>query len=77
MQKDEQNIQITNEANIKLNRILEDGDTPTSVENLTEETAANLKLDAAMNKTQANHSDPAPTYLYNNTPAIKINEKVD
>lgn len=37
---------------------------------------ANLKLNAELNENQIDDSEPPPTYLYNNTPAIKINENV-
>ncbi|MGJ7922343.1 hypothetical protein [Neobacillus sp. LXY-4] len=67
--------QEANEANIELNKILEDSDLHTSTNGLPKSVAANLKLQEAMN---GDKQEPfAPTYLYNNTPAIKINKETD
>ncbi|WP_147535261.1 hypothetical protein [Bacillus marasmi] len=72
------NVQSTNEANDKINQILEDSQTPPlAEEGLSTEAMTNIKLNTAMNDNHINDSEQAPTYLYNNTPAIKINERFD
>ncbi|MBT2687490.1 hypothetical protein J7I93_04760 [Bacillus sp. ISL-47] len=59
------------ETNIKLNEKLEDQNIHSKMSSRTEAEDANLKLQEAMNNREE-HQNMAPTYLYNNTPAIKI-----
>ncbi len=69
--------QETNEANIELNRKLEDSELHTSTNGLPESVGANLKLQEAMNAGGQNAEELSNTYMYNNTPAIKINKEKD
>lgn len=69
--------QETNEANIELNKKLEDSELHTSTNGLPESVGANLKLQEAMNADGQNTGDTSNTYMYNNTPAIKINKEKD
>ncbi|MBD8069163.1 hypothetical protein [Bacillus sp. PS06] len=66
------NQEQTNEANIKLNQTLEDSAVHT---NATSIESTNEKLNHAFYEGDDRAEDIAPTYMYNNTPAIKINEK--
>jgi hypothetical protein len=59
------------ETNIKLNEKLEDQNVHSKMSDRTETEDANLKLQEVMNNREK-HQNMAPTYLYNNTPAIKI-----
>lgn len=59
------------ETNIKLNEKLEDQKVHSKMSAKTETEDANLKLQEAMNNREK-HQNMAPTYLYNETPAIKI-----
>ncbi|MDM5228558.1 hypothetical protein QUF73_20770 [Cytobacillus sp. NJ13] len=61
----------TAETNIKLNEKLEDQTVHSQMNSKTETEDANLKLQEAMNN-RDEKQNMAPTYLYNNTPAIKI-----
>ncbi|WP_264740778.1 hypothetical protein [Cytobacillus firmus] len=61
----------TAETNIKLNEKLEDQTVHSQINSKTETEDANLKLQEAMNNRDETQN-MAPTYLYNNTPAIKI-----
>ncbi|MBX9974253.1 hypothetical protein LIT38_23620 [Bacillus sp. CMF12] len=61
----------TAETNIKLNEKLEDQTVHSQINSKTETEDANLKLQEAMNN-RDEKQNMAPTYLYNNTPAIKI-----
>ncbi|MFC4320794.1 hypothetical protein [Litchfieldia salsa] len=63
----------TNEANIKLNKELEDT-TVHTLSNDVEQTNRKLNEEFYDGSEKA-AENMAPTYLYNNTPAIKINEK--
>jgi hypothetical protein len=70
--------QETNEANLNLNKILEDGSVQSSQAGLPESVEANLKLQEKMMSDNQNDEGQPPLYLNNNNiPAIKINEKVD
>lgn len=60
------------EANIALNDRLEDGHVHASTEGLSEAESANIKLQEAFYD-DSEKNDIAPTYMNNNTPAIKIN----
>jgi hypothetical protein len=53
--------------------ILQKNDNEKEIQSTNE---ANLKLNAELNENHIDDSEPTPTYLYNNTPAIKINENV-
>jgi hypothetical protein len=69
--------QKVNETNLKLNEQLNDGDIVSFASGGKE---ANSVADANMKIQQAHDSDYEqdgilPTYMYNNTPAIKINRK--
>ncbi|PWW29604.1 hypothetical protein DFO73_104244 [Cytobacillus oceanisediminis] len=59
------------ETNIKLNEKLEDQNVHSKKNSKTETEDANLKLQEVMNNREK-HQNMAPTYLYNETPAIKI-----
>ncbi|WP_026583938.1 hypothetical protein [Bacillus sp. J33] len=59
------------ETNVKLNEKLEDQNVHSRMSSKTETEDANLKLQEAMNNREQ-HQNMSPTYLYNNTPAIKI-----
>lgn len=59
------------ETNLKLNEKLEDQNVHSRMSSETETEDANLKLQEAMNNREQ-HQNMSPTYLYNNTPAIKI-----
>lgn len=59
------------ETNIKLNEKLEDQNVHSKMSAKTETEDANLKLQEAMNNREE-YQNMAPTYLYNETPAIKI-----
>lgn len=61
----------TAETNIRLNEKLEDLTVDSQINSKTETEDANLKLQEAMNNCNEKQN-MAPTYLYNNTPAIKI-----
>ncbi|URT70374.1 hypothetical protein [Cytobacillus firmus] len=61
----------TAETNIRLNEKLEDLTVHSQINSKTETEDANLKLQEAMNH-RNEKQNMAPTYLYNNTPAIKI-----
>ncbi|MBY6052317.1 hypothetical protein LIS77_21665 [Cytobacillus firmus] len=61
----------TAETNIRLNEKLEDLTVHSQISSKTETEDANLKLQEAMNN-RNEKQNMAPTYLYNNTPAIKI-----
>jgi cell shape-determining protein MreC len=61
----------TAETNIRLNEKLEDQTVYSQMSSATETEDANLKLQEAMNNRETNQN-MAPTYLYNETPAIKI-----
>lgn len=65
----------TVEANLELNSILEDSDVQGSTNGLPESVAANIKIQEAFYSEDKKDRDIAPVYLYNNTPAIKINEE--
>ncbi|MEK3857021.1 hypothetical protein [Cytobacillus sp. FSL H8-0458] len=61
----------TAETNIRLNEKLEDQTVYSQMSSTTETEDANLKLQEAMNNREPKQN-MAPTYLYNETPAIKI-----
>ena len=63
------------EANLALNKILEDSEIQGSTNGLPESVGANLKIQEAFYSEDKKDWDIAPVYLYNNTPAIKINEE--
>ncbi|RFU60285.1 hypothetical protein [Bacillus sp. V59.32b] len=59
-------------VNIELNKKLEDIKVRASTDGLSEAESANIKLQEAF---YGNDEDPhtfPPTYIYNNTPAIKV-----
>jgi hypothetical protein len=62
----------TNDANIKINDELEDGTIRTHSDGIEK---TNQKLNNEFYEGGEEAENMAPTYLYNNTPAIKINEK--
>jgi hypothetical protein len=74
MQNKENETAAINDANIELQNRLEDSEIHSKNPGATEATSANLEIDQAFNQDQT--ADPIPNYfMYNNTPAIKINPK--
>ncbi len=71
-----QDEKVTN-ANMKINDILEDGPSnlgaSLDTEQMSRAEEANHKINEGFNDDGARANDIPPTYLYNNTPAIKIN----
>jgi tyrosyl-tRNA synthetase len=68
----------TNEANIKLNQELVDNEVTSSFEGRPEAERANNALQEAFyHEKDDDINDLPPTYINNNTPAIKINEDAD
>ncbi|MFE8702857.1 hypothetical protein ACFYKX_19820 [Cytobacillus sp. FJAT-54145] len=75
--KEEDFNQDTTAANIKIVEKLEDGHVHGSTDGLSEATAANFKIQEAFYGDDDRANEIAPTYMNNNTPAIKINEDGD
>lgn len=73
--KDNGNPNIS-EVNERLNSQLDEEDYAVNEKSSTIE-ATNRKLNEAFNDEQDHSSINAPTYMYNNTPAIKINRKAE
>jgi hypothetical protein len=72
---EKQSKRKTNEANIKLNQEFVDNEATSSFEGLSEaERANNAIQEAFYHEKDDDINDLPPTYIYNNTPAIKINE---
>ena len=74
------NEQDTVHANNKINEILEDmpeNRTITNKQTLSETEYANIKINDQFYDQENAANNIAPTYIYNNTPAIKINEDSD
>lgn len=62
----------TVKVNIELNKKLEDNKVMASTNGLTEAESANIKLQEAFYGKDEDHNPFPPTYIYNNTPAIKV-----
>lgn len=60
------------EANIELSQKLEDNKVRASTEGLSEAESANIKLQEAFYINDEDNNNFPPTYIYNNTPAVKI-----
>ncbi|PLT31146.1 hypothetical protein [Peribacillus deserti] len=59
-------------ANIKLNAKLEDNRVRASKEGMPEAESTNIKIQDAFYGNDEDKQDFPPTYIYNNTPAIKV-----
>ncbi|CAH0347472.1 hypothetical protein [Bacillus sp. CECT 9360] len=59
-------------VNIVLNKKLEDNKLRASTEGLSEAESANIKMQKAFYGNEKDHNTFPPTYIYNNTPAIKV-----
>ncbi|MBM7693733.1 hypothetical protein JOC77_003177 [Peribacillus deserti] len=59
-------------ANIKLNAKLEDNKVRASKEGMHEAESANIKIQDAFYGNDEDKQDFPPTYIYNDTPSIKV-----
>ncbi|MEI4768073.1 hypothetical protein WAX74_00165 [Psychrobacillus sp. FJAT-51614] len=73
MKKDEFINMETAEANIDLNEIMNEDNKITSKKGASSTTEANIAIQEEFY--DASHEEVLPTYIYNNTPAIKITGK--
>ncbi|RFU64899.1 hypothetical protein [Peribacillus glennii] len=74
MDKNKRFSEEATQANLEINSKLEDNKVRASKEGLTEAQSANERLQEAFYGNDEDKNDFPPTYIYNNTPSIKVTE---